>query len=411
MSENLMKASRQWSSRPSDERFWGLKDLFAHLGGLPDSIEVSKRWDELHVVESNGDLRLSSARGSLEFTNWSFGQLCSTTSAPRDFVADGCKDNAKLACDILNQALANKAKDRAANARDKDTKASANGEKCKLLYQGTPVDGYTLRAAYSTGYARVPDISIIAALMEHADGWRVPPARPHDETDPRNRPATAEDVLSNVGSGGGMAVRIGDKIGPSGIYRGDRSMFAFMVDEDNCIDDGNGGSLHHGIIVQNSEVGYKPISIQEFLFQGVCGNHIIWGVSEVTLNKRKHRGKAASEWLPMLLEALDKYRGADLNEASERIEMARKQMIGPTKDDVLNTLGNDKQLALSGKVLETAFVLADKFSDSYAASPRSIWGMVNGITRASQVAHVGFADQRAKLDAAAGYLMGMVTAA
>jgi hypothetical protein len=57
---------------------------------------------------------------------------------------------------------------------------------------------------------------------------------------------------------------------------------------------------------------------------------------------------------------------------------------------------------LSKTTIDAAYETAEQFTDAYG-DPRTVWGMVNGITHYSQES--AFADSRTLLDRAAGRLL------
>ena len=84
---NLMQASRQWASRPDDERFLSLVDLDAHCTqqrAISAGKVVSSR--KLEIVPIAGDemkgLEVHGPNGTgYAPTHWSFGQLSQLAGA------------------------------------------------------------------------------------------------------------------------------------------------------------------------------------------------------------------------------------------------------------------------------------------------------------------------------------------
>src|SRR5262249_54600410 len=147
------------------------------------------------------------------------------------------------------------------------------------------------RAVNSDVYSRVWNHEIfdgLAGLRE--GGWRVPPARPAHEDDPRARPAAKADGLQGRKGGGGGARQGGGLIAPGGGGAGEPDMFAFLVNEEYRIDDGTDGGLSRGVFVSNSEVGAGALRLTCFLYRHVCGNHIVWGAEHVFEVVARHVG-------------------------------------------------------------------------------------------------------------------------
>src|SRR5574340_204926 len=103
----LMQASRQWASRPDDERFVSLTDLDAHC-------QASRNHSAARVVSSrsiscaplDGDAAALMVVGpggsSIAPTHWAFGQICARVGAPTSYLRDL---PAPMAADCINYGL------------------------------------------------------------------------------------------------------------------------------------------------------------------------------------------------------------------------------------------------------------------------------------------------------------------
>jgi hypothetical protein len=99
--------------------------------------------------------------------------------------------------------------------------------------------------------------------------------------------------------------KYGADLVPSGLYAGDRDMFAFMIDGgDWRPDQPNAGSFsvddeqfNRGFFVWNSEVGAKSFGFMSFMFDVICGNHYVWGARDVEMFRARHAGKGATRAL------------------------------------------------------------------------------------------------------------------
>jgi hypothetical protein len=214
---NLMDASAQWGSRAPDERWDSLESLreFKHEQRV-SSHEATVPIDGIEIIPHGQALALRGKKtGAVaDFTNYSFGQLCSRVGAPASYL--GKMDPARAAANL--------------NV-DIETRAEAIDRDFRLLIsrrQASDQSPLTLRAMLTSVYDRVWDVTVIDRLIDaRASGWRVPPARPAFPGQPGTRLATAEDVLRNVMPG--LGIRVGDPIAPAGIYGSDRDMFVFVV--------------------------------------------------------------------------------------------------------------------------------------------------------------------------------------
>ena len=350
---NLLKASRQWATRPLDERFWGLDDLEAHLVLLRKTSEnLDATLGQFKAVPNKRDLRIVGPNErSLQITNWSFGQLCRAVDAPQEYLSSL---PARLACPCLNRGF-NSNRDVAVN--------------CLLQKKGEATE---LRAVTGTKYSRIWDLDVIRAIKPALEaGWRVPPARPATD-DPRARPATKEDILEQGDFWG--SIKEGNMIAPAGVYRGDRDSFIFLVNPDRRIDDGGGG-LMRGVFISNSEVGKTSFRITTFLLQNVCSNHIVWGASDLQELKLIHTGRANTRFGSELVFRLRRYNDAKAIEEEKMIRAAKLFELGKDGDSVIDRLFDMKSLDLARRDLEGAWKMAVKWEETAAHSAHDGLGL------------------------------------
>lgn len=379
---NLYEASNQWATRPDDERFWTLDEMYAACRGYHQTArQASVKMEDLSVDADRTDVLLAGREGSqAKFTHWSFGQLCNRVNAPASYLRT-LDSYTAAAC--LNFGLRSK----------------SDGE-AKLLMHAN--GSLVCRAFTSDEYSRIWNWEIVDRLRGAiGDGWRVPPARPARQGQAGSRPAKAEDVLpGGVASNSGLSVKVGDLIAPAGLYASDHDMFVFMVNEDVRIEDGSDGGLARGFFISNSEVGAAALKVTKFLYRHVCGNHIVWDVKDVSELKIVHRGRADRRYGYKLGAELRKYANESESGDRQRIESTKRLILGANKDEVLDRLF--KANVLPRKTLDAAYEQAVIHEQD---SPRSAWGMAQGITRLSQ--DTTYADARVAMDRAAGKVLSM----
>jgi hypothetical protein len=387
----LFKAQKQWAERPADERFWTLRHMIDACRHYRETAAVAKvKYADLRVEADGGEVKLVGKAGQpATLTNWAFGQVCQRAEAPASYLRDL---PATLAAQNLNHGLARRAKE------DPETAA-------QLLFHKN--GSMMLRSANGLGYFRIWNHELLERLERHLPaGWKVPPARPSPMSGPNTRKATAADVLdlsARAKNAGGLVVKAGDEIAPAGLYASDHDCFVFMVNEEAGIDDGTGHQLGRGFFLWNSEVGAASLGITTFLYDAICGNHIVWGAKNVAEMRIRHVGKAADEKAFRELEIeLKRYADASGKETEQRILRARTTMLGNTLDDMIE--------AVTGRFDVTRKAALQAHDAAAAAgrygSPLSVWGVVNGLTEVSQQAE--HADERVKLDRAAGKIMEVV---
>lgn len=401
MSQNLYEASHQWASRPDDQRFESLDAMYNACKHYADSAIVSAGVPvgSLRAEADAGDIKLiGKANIPAKLTHYSFGQLSRVAGAPAGYLRSL---PATLAAQNLNYGL---------KKLDQDDGSADGGQKLQLLFHKN--GSLVTRAITGEQYDRVWNHELVSKIITNLvpEGWRAPPARPAREGQAGTRIATAADVLPNQGDFG-LAIKEGDTIAPAGLYASDHDMFVFLVNMASTFVDG-GKLLNQGLFLQNSEVGDCGLKLKRFIMDHVCGNHIVWNVSDICeINIRHIKGadvkqgetlkKAVAKW-SVLLNA-----EVSAEKVQSDIRKARAFEIAAKKDEVVDALfkfANARNLNhLSRKALTAAYDLAEK-SPRYGA-PTTVWGMVNGLTELSQT--TGFCDDRTEMDTQAGRVMEM----
>jgi hypothetical protein len=359
----LTEANAQWRSRPADQRYNTVAALHAAASKqrAEHSTGIMPVRNLVIVPDGSGDLRLTKQGGSTSraMTNWSFGQLCRTIGAPADYVAN--KLSAETAAQCLNENISDADYDR----------------KAVMLFQGNGEKW--LRALTSEIYARVWNCDLTKRLLElEAAGWNAAPA--------------AFD-------------------GSRGLYLSDRDMFAFMVDNNRRIfeRDPNGG-LSRGFFLTNSEVGASKVRLKTFLYAFVCGNHLVWEAQDVKEVAFRHvgeksgdnRGKYDTDKLYSKIAAfmveMTAWANSSADSTERMITSYRATEFRGTKDEMLDTLFGALKAEISQKQIVRAYDAAEKHVDWYG-SPKSQWGIMNGITEIAR--DNPYQDDRQKLERAA----------
>jgi hypothetical protein len=392
----LMAASHEWATRPADERYWGLRDMFDSLQDM--RIRAAERPTEMKKVRATttindrgqSELALRGNANPVTLTHWSTAQLARYAGAPSDYIR---KLPAELAADCINHGLND------CPSEDVQLLLHRNGEVADK--------NYTLRSM-TTAYSRLWNADVVRNLIPATErGWMVPPARPHGE-DPRARPATLEDIVPNQGAFG-LQVKVGDMIAPAGCYASDRDMFVFMVNPNRVIDVNGSEALMRGVFIWNSEVGAGAFKVQTFYLEAVCGNHIVWGASGVETFRLVHKGKNFLNFGHKLSQQLSNFSNQDTSKERRMIESARNYVIGKDRKEVVDTLYNNKSLGLTKGVIEATYSVAVEYEHTAKSDPNTAWGMSHALTRYSQ--YTSNTDERTKLDTSAGKLLQLAYAA
>jgi hypothetical protein len=388
----IMKASNQWATRPSEERFWDLPELLKATREVRNHArESTVALGDLRVEAVDEDIALIGRTGvPARLSHFAFGQLSARAKAPAGYLR-GLSPT--LAAQNLNYGL------KALGNENPDTKS-------RLLFHNN--GSLVLRAATSEKYQRVWNDSLVERLIEVVpEGWRPPPARPAGKANERTRLATDADV-SRLSQHLGLAVAAGDTIAPAGLYASDKDIFIFLINEENPIDDGTPHPLFRGMILWNSEVGDMSLGGMAFLLKGVCGNHIIHDAKSVFEFNFRHVGSIQERANAALEVRLKQYADDSVNEQQGKIVAAKSKVLGASKDDVIEAVlafARTKKIpVLTQNLLESAYDQAVEH-EAWYGDPTTVYGVVNGITEVSQ--RQGHTDDRHAIDRAAGRVMEM----
>lgn len=354
----LFKAHQQWATRPADQRFTSLRELYdATLAYAKTSAEREISWAELRAVPAGNDVHLvGRANNEANLTHWAFGQLANRVGAPAEYLR-GLP--AELAAANLNHGLAHYRPSMGARASGK----------AQVLFHVN--GGLLCRALTTDKYERVWNHEVAERLLEwETRGWA--PAKP-----------TIRQIDSTLP-----------------LYASDHDMFVFLAHSDLAIaEPGQDGGLYRGVIVENSEVGAGSLRLTRFLYREMCGNHIIWGASNVMDLSLRHVGRIRDRMYRWQI-ALRQYANEGTTADHDRIAKAMHTTIADTKEGVLDKLFGIRSLGLSRKTAEAGY---DAVIPSQDGSPNTVWGMAQGLTRHSQT--LQYADKRTDLDRAAGKLL------
>lgn len=379
----LFKAHNQWSTRPDDERFWTLQEMDAECRRYASTAkEIAISLKALRIEANAGEITLTGRQGlPAKVTHHAFGQLAQRVGAPAGYLR-GLP--ATLAAQNINHGLAQITDDREGRA---------------LFHENGSI---LLRALTSDKYARIWNHEITGRLLDlEGAGWRTAPARPANGSAMARR-ATAADVIAS-GGGGGLKVNVGDMIAPAGLYASDHDMFAFLINETRRIDDGTDEGMYRGFFVENSEVGAGAFAVTTFLYRAVCGNHIVWGAKGVRELRIRHVGEAPSRAWAGIRAELREYADESVSDLEAKIKAAKSITLGATKDDVLSAVFGKRIPGLTRAVIASGYDKAEELREECGAAPNTLWGLSQGLTRASQEST--HTDARTVIDVGVGKLL------
>jgi hypothetical protein len=360
---NNGRVSSEWSSRPDDERYLSLTELY-------DSVRSRADRARTRVVESRA-IRVEAARDNAERlslivpgqdeplapTHWSFGQLCSLVGVPASYVR---QVPASLAAINLQYGM-----------------LSHRAETVKLLEMEQ--DRVELRAATGPDYGRIWDHELIAAVMRIAGNgtgdtrWKVPGTL--DWGSMMHNPYV--DVTKDTTT----------------LYASDRDVFLFLVDDAHPIEAGrlaNGDPdlYFRGFYCWNSEVGSKTLGMATFYLRAVCMNRNLWGVEGFEEISIRHSKFAANRFAHEAAPALASFADSSPSSFVAGIRGARERIVARKDEDRESFL---RKQGFSRP--ETAKIIATVLAEE-GRPPETVYDFVQGITAVARTR----TNQDARLD-------------
>lgn len=353
MSENLYDAHRQWAYRPADERFANLEELLNYTQKQKsNSLEILRQVEDLKLgITPDDGITLNGTLSQAYVTNWSFGQLCRTIGAPASYLRSL---SPYLARECIQYGLKNTKGDSKILIRDR----TRNGR----------FDKYA-SAFTSPSYGRIWDADVVENLMKAVEGtsWHVPKARDNQKSE------------------------------NSGLYASDHDMFAFLVNDENPVEVGN-SKLGKGFFCWNSETGAATFGLTTFLYNYICGNHIVWGAEDIQELKIFHRSHAPKRLHDTAIPLLNRFvQNQAINEnIKQTVTKAQNIYIGNRLEKAFAWFNN-------GQFTKTEISKGWEIGIVEAQEVSNLWGMIQGITAYAR--EMEFTDKRVNLERRAGYLL------
>lgn len=343
------RVSSEWFSRPDDERFLSLADLYGRVRGRADSATTRVVESRAVRVEARSheperlSLLVPGRDDPVAPTNWSFGQLCSLVGAPATYLR-GLP--AALAGINLQHGL-----------------IAHRGEQVKLL---ETIDGRTeLRAVTGPDYGRIWDHELVAAVMKIAGNgtgdtrWKVPGVLDWGTMHYNPFVDVSRDTTT--------------------LYASDRDVFLFLVDDTHPIEAGklaNGDPdlFFRGFYCWNSEVGSKTLGIATFYLRAVCMNRNLWGVENFEEINIRHSKFAANRFAHQAEPALTHFADSSPANFITGIKTARERIVARNDDDRASFLRNRGfSKSDTSKIIATVL-------DEEGHPAASLYDFVQGIT-------------------------------
>jgi len=373
----ISAVSRQWISRPADQKFLSLTDLKAKVDTRREQaseLTVPAKRVELIApeaptkIEQTHDLRVGLPTGEVvNPTHWSFGQIAGLAGAPAKYLRT-------LPSQIVADAVAYGLR---YNREVDDVKLySSAGE---------------MLAATGPDYGRIYDSEVVAAVMQVAGNgtgdsrWKVPGMMDWGSMtyDPEH-PVTADTTT---------------------LYASDRDVFMFLVDDRNPIEvgklpNGDPDLMFRGFYISNSEVGSGALRLAAFYLRAVCMNRNLWGVEGFEELTMRHSKYAPSRFIEQARPALESFANGSTGRLIEGVNLAKAAKVASDDEEALAFLaGRGLSRKLATQVVEAAQV-------DEQHPPRSVWDFAQGITRVAR--DIPNADARIELEGEARKLLDKV---
>ena len=347
--ERVGRVSSEWFSRPDDERYLSLTELFASVKRRSDHSRTRTVESAAIRVEASRDdperlaLLLPESDRPVAPTHWSFGQLASLVGAPSSYLRHL---PAPLAAINLQYGL-----------------TSHRAEQVKTL---EIEDGRVeLRAVTGPDYGRIHDHELVSAVQRIAGNgtgdtrWKVPGVLDWSTGIYNPNVDVSKDTTT--------------------LYASDRDVFLFLVDDMNPIEagrlpDGSPDLYFRGFYCWNSEVGAKTLGMASFYLRAVCQNRNLWGVEDFEEITIRHSKYAASRFAQEAAPALTRFANSSPMPFVNGIKSARERIVARSDDDrqdFLRKRGFSK--GDTTRIIES--VLAEE-----GRKPESIFDFVQGIT-------------------------------
>ena len=380
----LTRASRQWASRPADERFLSLPELhhkvstsrYHSVASVTSTRQIEVQPDPADPIKG---IQVVGDHGSAEPTNWAFNQLASLAGAPASYLR---KLPAPIVADAMNYGLkfGRDVEDVGLLRTDEFSSTTEMAVTTEPGFAG-PMSHMSLRAATGPRYGRVWNDDIVSAIMQKFGDGRTGDFRVPGEF--------------------GKAVDI-DRENTT-IYGSDRDIFIFLADETNRIEmkdrrDGQSGSLARGFFVWNSEVGSASIGAAFFLFDYVCMNRIVWGVQDFKEIRLRHTAGAPDRWLEEISPVLMEYHRASAAPIEATIREAQRKRVDDDLDAFLRTRFSKSE--------SNAVQVAHEREEGRPIE--TVWDAVTGVTAYAKT--IPHQDARVIMERKGGKLLDLVSA-
>jgi len=311
--------SRQWISRPADEKFLSLDDLASAMKAKAERMcEIRLKTDQLEIVspeilESDtkavaqakfNSIALKTEDRLVAPTHWAFGQLATLAKAPASWLRT--MPGINVAND-LNYAL----------------RYNRGVEEVKLY-----ADDLEACAVTGPDYGRIFNWEVAEAVNWRATNgstgdhrWKVPgmlnwQTLVYDPLHPITKDTTT-------------------------LFGNDRGVFIFLCQdlapiEIGKLPDGSPDLVFRGFYVTNSEVGAGSLKIGAMYLRAICCNRILWGVEAFEELTMRHTRYAPGRFIEEAMPALRSFAEGSTTKLIEGVRRAKEAVVAENKQKAIN---------------------------------------------------------------------------
>lgn len=348
-------AQKQYFSRPADQRFASLDDLYTSVKSRNmRAIEIESDIVDVSAhMGADGGVVFKAKENNLTPTHFAFGQTCNLIGAPAKYLRTlAAQGSEELVVQNLNHGF-----------------RKAEREGFKFLAVDEPSgDASTLYAANSPTYGRIWDSDVVDATRQVID---------------------AQNGAFYSPLAWGKQFRA--------LFASQQDLFMYFIDGGSIVDGGGSrDQLNRGIYIWNSEVGAATFGIATFLFRETCGNFLVWGVENAKILNIRHTSGGPARFIQEAGPALREFAQTSVRELENGVKAAKAYALPTDEDDVVKF---GLKHGFNRAEVKRAIVNANQEEGQCA----TLWDLVNGFTATARM--MAFADAKADLEVRAGKLM------
>lgn len=355
-------AQKQYFSRPSDQKFAELDDLYAAVASRRNrAVEFESEIIDVRAEAAPGGGIVYVAKQNpvpMEPTHWAFGQTAGLIGAPAAYLRKLASQGAEsLVIDAINHGI---------------QRREAAGFKF-LSVDEADGESSTLYAATSPTYGRIWDADVVAATKKVIDSQNGKFYSPW---------AWGKKHRALFGS--------------------HQDVFMYFIDGGSIVDGGGSrDQLNRGIYIWNSEVGSATFGIATFLFRETCGNFLVWGVQNAKIVNIRHTSGGPERFINEAVPALKEFASSSVKQLEAGVHAAKAYALSTDEDKVV-------EFAMKHGFTRAEAKRAVATANNEEGQCATLWDLVNGFTASARM--MAFADARADLETRAGKLMRIAEA-